>query len=55
MCEKTCDSCYYFVQHYIRIGRRFAKIYLGHCIYSRIKKTKSNTKICDNYKEKHCN
>lgn len=52
MCEKTCSSCYYFVQHYIRMERRFVKIVMGHCIRARVKKIKSNTKICDYYKEK---
>ena len=49
MDEKTCESCSYFKQHYVKMGNKYHKIALGHCIYPRVKSRDKDTKACERY------
>ena len=40
MTNPTCENCAYFIQHYIRRGYRYDKVFCGHCKYPRLKHRK---------------
>ena len=50
MCDKTCQSCHHYKQHYCLDDHRLFRIYCGHCVYLSKSKTKRPyTKACENF------
>lgn len=43
--ERACENCKFYIQHYIRDGNVFTKIYDGHCVKGRVKRKKAK-EIC---------
>ncbi len=50
--KQTCERCKYFIQHYVRHGKGYGKVYCGHCRYPRLKSRKPDTQACDKFVEK---
>lgn len=51
--KKTCSSCRYFRQHYVRRGRnQFVPIPCGHCGNPRLRDKKPEAPACQRYSEK---
>ena len=51
--NKTCSSCRYFRQHYVRLARnRFDPIPCGHCGEPRLREKKPDTPACSRYAQK---
>ncbi|MGM9670145.1 MAG: hypothetical protein ACI3XD_01025 [Oscillospiraceae bacterium] len=48
--RRTCETCAYFLQHYIRYKKRYRAIAFGHCTEPRIKVRKIDTPACARYK-----
>ena len=47
---KTCESCRYFKQHYVRTaGNRYTAIDRGHCVHPRLKDRTVQTPACQRY------
>jgi len=49
---KLCKDCKYFVQHYIKFGRKFTETNYGHCIYPRMKNRKMMQVICEHFTQR---
>ena len=50
---KTCESCWYFKQHYVRsAGNHYTPIDRGHCVHPRLKDRTVQTPACGRYREK---
>lgn len=49
MMNETCQTCKYFRQHYIKMGRRYNAIGDGHCVKPRLKIRKTRTPACGYY------
>ena len=47
----TCQDCKFYVQHYFKRGRSYAKAFCGHCAHPRLKERKPNNPACDRFKE----
>lgn len=51
--KKTCLTCRYFRQHYVRRGRnQFVPIPCGHCGNPRLREKKPDAPACQRYSEK---
>lgn len=37
---KACECCKFYIQHYVKIGERYAETYCGHCTHGRVKERK---------------
>lgn len=45
-----CKDCKFFMQHYIKSGRSFSAIGIGHCVAGRgTKNREAEGKTCDNF------
>lgn len=49
MDQNTCSTCVYYQQHYALGQRKIFRVHCGHCIYTRVRKKRPNSKICENY------
>lgn len=50
--EKTCATCRYFYQHYVKSGRhRYDPIKIGHCGNPRFRDKRTDTPACRRYAE----
>ena len=50
---KTCESCWYFKQHYVRSAvNHYMPIDRGHCVHPRLKDRTVQTPACGRYREK---
>ena len=48
--EKTCETCRYFFQHYIKDGKTsYIPIRAGHCGNPRIRYKQADTPACHRY------
>lgn len=47
--EKTCRTCLYFRQHYVRYGRSYREAHCGHCVHLRVKRRTPDDKGCRHY------
>ena len=41
-----CQSCVFFIQHYIKMGNEYRETNCGHCVQGRTKDRKADTKKC---------
>lgn len=48
----TCESCGFFVPHYVRIHRKFTLCGVGHCTYARGKQRKPEAPCCPHYQSR---
>lgn len=51
MKDNTCESCKYFVQHYVKHPKTYSKAGWGHCFYPKVKARQPETPACEQYKE----
>jgi len=49
MAEKTCVNCHYFKQHYSLDNESLFRVYCGHCIFTKPKHRRPDSKACDHY------
>lgn len=47
--ESSCETCAYFVRHYVKIGEQYRRASGGHCFYPRVKLRFEDTPACDHY------
>lgn len=47
--ESSCETCAYFVRHYVKIGEQYRRVSGGHCFYPRVKLRFEDTPACDHY------
>lgn len=45
----TCESCRYFVRHYIRKKDRYIPLWEGHCKFPKLKHRQTDTPACRHY------
>ena len=51
--QKNCESCQYFVKHYIRYDDgRYIPIMDGHCTEPRLKRRTEDTPACVHWKKR---
>ena len=42
----NCESCVFFIQHYVKVTGGYMKTYCGHCAHGRCKDRKPENKSC---------
>lgn len=50
--RRTCETCAYFLRHYVKCKKRYHATGFGHCIEPRIKVRKLDTPACARYKQR---
>lgn len=48
---EACANCKYFIQHFMHDGWCFRPVYMGHCIYPRLKNKRPDD-ACGNFAAK---
>lgn len=49
MCDKLCQGCKYFRQHYTFDERKIFRVHCGHCTFDRPRRKQPDTKACENF------
>lgn len=49
MADESCSKCKYYLQHYVLNSRKLFRVHCGHCVLSRGKQKRPDTKACESF------
>ena len=49
MANESCSKCKYYLQHYVLNSRKLFRVHCGHCVLSRGKQKRPDTKACESF------
>lgn len=49
MSNRYCADCRYYLQHYTFNARKIFRVHCGHCIFTKARQRKPDSKACENY------
>lgn len=52
MCQRSCNNCRYYSQHYSKQGTKFRTVNCGHCLYKSVRNYKSRPLVlCEHWED----